>query len=162
MHSTHQVGWKYWPRCTRHKSAQWPSLAGLILPLILQGNNPFMKQQGFRIAESTHHAKDAGHMLSDNGQSSSKLAEGLQGLLEMCDAGSFLAAPAQTQVRSGLGEWSAAVVCFLCLGQNFDLFGLLIMCCPAAAMVVKLICADAHSAKPMVSSFRLRFHRCLS
>ena len=57
-----------------------------------------MKQQGFHIAERAHQAKHLDDVLPEASHSTSKLADGLQGLLEMCDAGSLLAAPVQSMV----------------------------------------------------------------
>lgn len=56
-----------------------------------------MKQQGFHIADRTHHAKHRDDPLPGSSQTSSKLADGLQGLMDMCNAGS-LTAPVQATV----------------------------------------------------------------
>ncbi|KAA6423605.1 MAG: hypothetical protein FRX49_06665 [Trebouxia sp. A1-2] len=62
---------------------------------IEQGGKPFMKQQGFHVADCTHHAKCHDDLLPGSSQTSSKLAEGLQGLMDMCNAGSLTTAPVQ-------------------------------------------------------------------
>lgn len=57
-----------------------------------------MKQQGFHIADRTHHAKHRDDPLPGSSQTSSKLADGLQGLMDMCNAGSLMTAPVQAMV----------------------------------------------------------------
>lgn len=57
-----------------------------------------MKQQGFHVADCTHHAKCHDDLLPGSSQTSSKLAEGLQGLMDMCNAGSLTTAPVQATV----------------------------------------------------------------
>jgi len=70
----------------------------LISALCLQGGKSFMKQQGFHIADRTHHAKRRDDPLPGSSQTSSKLADGLQGLMDMCNAGSLMTAPVQAMV----------------------------------------------------------------
>ncbi len=57
-----------------------------------------MKQQGFHIADRTHHAKRRDDPLPGSSQTPSKLADGLQGLMDMCNAGSLMTAPVQAMV----------------------------------------------------------------
>ena len=61
-----------------------------------------MKQQGFHIADRTHHAKRRADPLPGSSQTSSKLADGLQGLMDMCNAGSLMTAPVQATVCTSL------------------------------------------------------------
>ncbi len=57
-----------------------------------------MKQQGFHISERTQHAKKRANVLPGSSQTSSKLADGLQGLMDMCNAGSLMSAPVPSMV----------------------------------------------------------------
>ena len=57
-----------------------------------------MKQQGFHIADRSHHATSHDEALQGSSQAPSKLADGLQGLMDMCNAGSLMSAPAQAMV----------------------------------------------------------------
>ena len=58
-----------------------------------------MKQQGFHITERSQHARRHDDVVPVGSQTSSKLADGLQGLMDMCNAGSLMSAPAQAMVR---------------------------------------------------------------
>ncbi|KAL3138016.1 hypothetical protein ABBQ38_005252 [Trebouxia sp. C0009 RCD-2024] len=55
-----------------------------------QVRKPFMKQQGFHIAERSLHSARPDDAVQGSSQTSSKLAEGLQGLMDMCNAGSLM------------------------------------------------------------------------
>lgn len=59
-----------------------------------------MKQQGFHIAERSSDGRRPDDALQGSSQTSSKLAEGLQGLMDMCNAGSLMTAPPPAMVGS--------------------------------------------------------------
>ena len=65
-----------------------------------QVGKAFMKQQGFHIAEHSSHTTRPDDALQGSSQTSSKLAEGLQGLMDMCNAGSLMAASSPAMVGS--------------------------------------------------------------
>lgn len=67
-----------------------------------QVSKPFMKQQGFHIAERSRHSTQHDGALPGSSQTSSKLAEGLQGLMDMCSAGSLMSAPPPAMVGQPL------------------------------------------------------------
>lgn len=71
---------------------------------IEQGLKPFMKQQGFHITERSQHARRHDDVVPVGSQTSSKLADGLQGLMDMCNAGSLMSAPAQAMATGGKVE----------------------------------------------------------
>ncbi|DBA78984.1 hypothetical protein WJX77_002706 [Trebouxia sp. C0004] len=71
---------------------------------IEQGGKPFMKQQGFHIADRTHRAKRRDDPLLASSQTPSKLADGLQGLMDMCNAGSLTTVPVQATASGGKVE----------------------------------------------------------
>ena len=59
-----------------------------------------MKQQGFHVSEDAQWAAKASgtHLSSSQASASSKLADGLQGLMEMCNAGSLTSTHPTTSV----------------------------------------------------------------
>lgn len=99
MHSTEQVCFLthlqlYLYRTLPHCSVwTYPCCGG-------QVGKPFMKQQGFHIAEHSSHSTRPDDALQGSSQTSSKLAEGLQGLMDLCNAGSLMATTAPAMVGS--------------------------------------------------------------
>lgn len=99
MHSTEQV-------CllTRLQSHHFPTLPhGSVCTKPCCGGQvgkPFMKQRGFHIAEHSSHSTRPDDALQGSSQTSSKLAEGLQGLMDMCNAGSLMTTPAPAMVTA--------------------------------------------------------------
>lgn len=65
-----------------------------------QVGKPVMKQQGFHIAERSSHSTRPDDAMQGSSQTSSKLAEGLQGLMDMCNSGNLMTAPPPAMVGS--------------------------------------------------------------
>ena len=84
---------------------------------------PFMKQQGFHIAEPSSHSKRRDDAVQGSSQTSSKLADGLQGLMDLCSSGSLMNAPPAAIVSS---HCLLEVICITSLEttRTLDVFGL--------------------------------------
>ena len=71
----------------------------------MQAPPAFMKQQGFHVSEGAHWAaKQQPEVLPSSSvvSASSRLADGLQGLMDMCNAGSLTTAAANSSVGAAL------------------------------------------------------------